>query len=291
MQQIDRGIFYENSYLGVTLGALVFSHGVIVIDAPLRLEDTRSWRSAIINQRGGSNRVLVNLDAHPDRTLGSRALDCVIIAHAKAAQVFRSRPTIFKGQTVETGAIWETYTDAIGMRWASPDITFTHRMSLHWGGPEVVLEHHPGPNQGAIWVHIPDAHVLFVGDAVLVNQPPFLAHADFNSWLESLDLLLSSYRNYTIISGRGGPVTQEDIRLQYEFLREVIDAMERLSKTSLTPEAIQDLVPALLSRYSFPAELRELYSVRLRYGLHHCFARRYRLINTLGQTEVADEEQ
>jgi hypothetical protein len=96
MQQITRNIYFEDGYLGVTVGALVLPHGLILIDAPLRAEDSRSWRSALINQRGGSNKLLINLDAHPDRTLGTRALDCTIIAHQKTALVFRNRPTIFK---------------------------------------------------------------------------------------------------------------------------------------------------------------------------------------------------
>ena len=82
MMQIERGIFYEQNYLGVTVGGLVYSHGVIFIDAPLRPEDARAWRSALLAQRGGASRVLVNLDAHPDRALGARALDCTIITTA-----------------------------------------------------------------------------------------------------------------------------------------------------------------------------------------------------------------
>ncbi len=39
MQQINRNIFFEDGYLGVTIGALVFPHGLILIDAPLRSED------------------------------------------------------------------------------------------------------------------------------------------------------------------------------------------------------------------------------------------------------------
>ena len=170
MQLIERGIYYEDSFLGVTLGGLVFSHGTIIIDAPLRAEDARSWRSALLNQRGGSNRLLINLDANPDRTLGDRALECTIVAHTKTAQVFRNRPTIFKGQSVESGAAWEAYGDAIGMRWATPDITFTQRMSLHWGGPEVVLEHHPGPTPGATWVVIPEAKVVFRQSILGIRQ-------------------------------------------------------------------------------------------------------------------------
>lgn len=291
MQQIARGIYYEDSYLGVTLGALVFSHGVIMIDAPLRAEDARSWRSALLNQRGGANRLLINLDAHPDRTLGARAMDTTILAHAKAALVFRTRPTIFKGQTVESGAEWETYNDAIGMRWATPDITFSQQMALHWGGPEVILEHHPGPAPGAIWVIIPAERVIFVGDTVVVDQPPMLANAEVKPWLESLEQLQESYRDYVIISGRGGPVVGDLISSQQSFLSSVEEEMDRLVGQNATPEATEELISSLLSGLSFSGERREQYVQRLRYGLYQYYSRRYHPGNTaLEQSEVEEEE-
>lgn len=290
MQQIERGIYYEDSFLGVTVGALVFSHGAILIDAPLRLEDNRSWRSTITNQRGGPNRLLVSLDAHPDRTLGTRALECTIITHHKTAQVFRNRPTIFKGQSVETGAVWETYSEAIGMRWASPDITFTERMSLHWGGAEVILEHHPGPSAGAIWVLVPDYHTMFVGDTVVARQPSFFAQADFDAWLASLDLLLSEYSNYTVVSGRSGRVTVGDIQAEKELILEVLEKFDALAKRGASPEATYDMVPSLLSNIKAPAEMQDLYTRRLKYGLSHSYARRYRPGSALDRPEAEDEE-
>ena len=36
MQQIDRGIYIENTYPGVTIGAVLLPMGTILIDAPLR---------------------------------------------------------------------------------------------------------------------------------------------------------------------------------------------------------------------------------------------------------------
>ena len=151
MQYVEQNVFYENIYLGVTLGALVFTHGTIMIDAPLRTEDARSWRSMLINQRGGPNRLLLYMDAHPDRTLGARVMDSTILAHKETAEIFNQRPMIFKGFSVETGAVWESYNDAIGLRWATPDITFSQRISIHWGDAEVVLQHQPGPTPGSIW--------------------------------------------------------------------------------------------------------------------------------------------
>jgi glyoxylase-like metal-dependent hydrolase (beta-lactamase superfamily II) len=91
-------------------------------------------------------------------------------------------------------------------------------MSLHWGGPEIVLEHHPGSYAGSIWVIIPSEQVVFVGDTVVPDQPPFLANAELNDWINSLELLATSYRDYIIISGRGGPVAGEAIRLQQKIL-------------------------------------------------------------------------
>lgn len=290
MQQIETGIFFEDSYLGVTVGALIFSYGIIVIDAPLRTEDTRSWRAAMNNYRGGSNRLLVSLDAHPDRTLGTRALECTIIAHQKTALVFRNRPTVFKGLNVETGAVWETFNDAIGMRWASPDLTFTEKMHLHWGGPEVILEHQPGPNPGSIWVLIPESKTIFVGDAIPLNQPPFLMQADIPVWIESLNTLLKQYRDFKIVSGRGGLVKSEDIKATIKLLKDVESAIETLGKKNAAPEATYDLAAKTITKFSATGKQRELYLTRLRYGLYQYYARRFRPANVIGQPEIGEEE-
>jgi glyoxylase-like metal-dependent hydrolase (beta-lactamase superfamily II) len=291
MQQIEQGIIFEDSFLGVTVGALAFPQGIVLIDAPIRPEDTRAWRSSVVSPRSGPNRMLISLDAHPDRTLGTRALESTIIAHQKAAQVFRNRPTIFKGQTVETGAAWETFSDAIGMRWASPDITFSDRMSLHMGGPEVALEYHGGPTPGSIWVIVPAARTVFVGDALTVDQPPFLALADLPAWIESLDLLVNDYSDYRIVAGRGGLAGVDDVKKMRKLLKDILQRMEKLAAKNAASESTQEMVAALLGQYSFPAKLTDLYTTRLRYGLQQCFSRRYRPTQVVGQPEIEEEEQ
>jgi glyoxylase-like metal-dependent hydrolase (beta-lactamase superfamily II) len=291
MQQIKNGIYYETTYLGVTLGALVFPNGTILIDAPLRPEDARAWRSALLNQRGASNRVLVSLDAHLDRTLGARAMDCSIIAHIKTAQIYRNRPTIFKGQNTDSGSEWEAYNEAIGTRWSSPDITFTDRMVLHWGGPEVWLEHHPGPAAGSVWVIIPEEEVIFVGDTITPNQPPFLASAELPEWFESVDLLLDKYKDFTIVSGRGGPVSLDDVRLQRKFLASVDQRLEDLARENAAPEATEGVIPDLLRDLKLPKEKHEQYIQRLRSGLYQYYTRRYRGgVNPLEQVRFEEGE-
>jgi glyoxylase-like metal-dependent hydrolase (beta-lactamase superfamily II) len=276
MHQISRVIYYEDMYLGVTLGALVFPQGIILIDAPLRPEDARAWRSSLHNLRGGSGRLMISLDAHLDRTLGSRSMDCTILSHQKTALAYRDRPVIFKGQNLESGADWENYNDAIGTRWAAPDITFTQHMLLHWGGPQVQVQHHPGPAPGAIWVIIPEEQVVFVGDAVVLDQPPFLENADLLPWIETLELLHKSYRSYTVVSGRGGPVPQELIRNQTALLKKIARQVERLAAKNAAPERTEDMIPGLLNGLDFPVELKEKYRQRFRAGLYQYYNRQYR---------------
>ncbi len=193
MQAIAKDVYIEDEYPGVTLGVISLTHGLLQIDAPPSPEDARTWRAALLSLGGGSERLLVNLDAHPDRTLGARAMDCTIVVHEKTAQVFRSRPNTFKAQGEDTGADWEGIPGLGNVRWILPEITFSHQMTLHWDdNAPIILEHHPGPSAGATWVILPHEKVVFVGDAVLRNQPPFLAGADLPAWLETLKLLLSS---------------------------------------------------------------------------------------------------
>jgi glyoxylase-like metal-dependent hydrolase (beta-lactamase superfamily II) len=277
MQAIAKDIYISNEYPGATLGVINLPLGLIQIDAPPAPEDGRAWRAALLNMGGSSDRLLVNLDAHPDRTLGARAMDCTIVAHEKTAHVFRTRPSTFKAQGEETGADWETVPGMGNIRWVPPEITFSHQMFIHWGDSPVLLEHHPGPTSGAAWVILQDLKIVFVGDAVLKNQPPFLAGADIPVWLTTLKLLLSpAYRNWLVVSGRGGVVAVEAIRAQKDYLEHVLTRVEKLAKKKSSPEAVENLVAPLLNPFKIPASQMHKYSRRLRYGLHRYYARHYR---------------
>lgn len=284
MHQIAPGIYIEDAFAGVTLGALIQPHGTVMVDAPLRAEDARSWRSSLTNLSIGSNRILVNLDAHLDRTLGSRALDSTIVAHESTAQVFRNRPSVFKGHSTDSGAEWEVSNDVFGTRWAIPDITFSDRLYLQWGGADVILEHHPGPTLGSIWVLVPAAKIVFVGDTILNDQPPFLASADLPAWIESLELLKNSYKQYTIISGRGGSNGKDGIREQSNILKKILRGLEKLAKKDAPPEMTEDLIPGLISGMSLAPDRRKHYIQRLRHGLYYYYTQHYQAMDSIQQS-------
>ena len=276
MQEITKNIFIEDQFLGVTLGVIVTPRGLIQIDAPPSPEDARSWRASLMNLGGGVDRLLINMDAHPDRTLGARAMDCTVAAHEKTAYIFRTRPSTFKAQGEETGADWESIPGLGSVRWAPPEISFVDQMTLHWGSSPVILEHRPGPSVGSIWVHMPAEKVLFVGDMVMKNQPPFLAGSNLKAWLESLNLLLEpEYKGYTFISSRGGVVNSSAIKAQYDFLKHIHDKLNKSTTKKPNPAAVEKMVTSLLTWFKAPSARQKQFAQRLRYGLMHYNARQY----------------
>ncbi len=275
MHTIDEGIFYEDCYPGVTVGAISLPHGLLLIDAPLRTEDIRNWRS-VLHSRGGGERMLAVLDAHYDRTLGLRMMEAPVIAHHKTAAVLKKRTGLFKGQGDESGAEWELCAPMGSRRWLQPDFTFTVQLTLHWGSSDVHLEHHPGPMSGAAWVVIPQRKVVFVGDAVFKNQPPFLANADIPAWLESLHTLEELARDgFIIIVGRSGTAVQQDVLAQQEFLTRVQEKLGDLHARKAPPKLARSLAPDLLETLPIPPNRRGFYTLRLEYGLEAYYRKHY----------------
>jgi len=276
MDAIGKNVYIEDRYLGVTLGVITQPRGLVQIDAPPAPEDGRSWRASLMGMGNGPERVLINLDAHPDRTLGVRAMDCTVIAHEKTALAFRNRPNTFKAQGDETGSNWEAIPGLGSVRWAPPEISFMDTMTLHWGGEPVILQSRSGPTPGAIWVVLSEEKVVFVGDAVLKGQPPFLAHADLPAWIEALDVLQTAeFKGFTIISGRGGVVTPQAVKAEGEFLKKLLDKIEKLGGKKAAPGATDKLADAMLKEFKAPAARQKQYLHRLRYGLNHYFIRHY----------------
>lgn len=285
MQAIANQVYIEDQYPGVTLGAIALPHGLIQVDAPPSPEDGRSWRASLLGLNSGVERLLVNLDAHPDRTLGVRAMDCTVVAHEKTAQAFRNRPNTFKAQGDETGADWESVAGIGSVRWSPPEISFTSRMSIEWSNLQIILEHHPGPTPGASWVVLPELKIVFVGDLVMKRQPPFLAYSNLPEWLAALDILLNDYQTFTVVSGRSGLVNKVDIQAQRDFIANLATQMDALAQKQAGADAVEALIQPLLAAVKAPAERQKQYAQRLAHGLRHYYQRRYHPTSNLETDE------
>ena len=196
-------------------------------------------------------------------------------AQNDVVETFRQRPAIFKTQNIDTGAEWEGCSGLTGIRYKQPDIVFSDQIIIQGKELDILVEHHPGPAKGASWVVVPERKVIFIGDAVVVKQPPFLANADLPAWIETIDFLLIKQKGNKIISGRGGLINEKHIRSMRKLLVDLNKRMERLGKRKASPEETVKMVPKILANTESPTKYKDLYSQRLKYGLYHCYARNY----------------
>jgi len=278
MQEIAPKIYIETSFPGVTLGAINWSHGLILIDAPFRAEDARSWRSALLNLGGGVDRVLVNMDDHLDRVIGVRNMDCTVVAHASIADNICSRPATFKPQPMGSGAEWEQYGGIGTVRWVVPDISFAETMEIYWDSENtpLLLEHHPGPSYGSIWAILPEHQIIFIGDAVTPGEPPFLECANLPEWISALALLQSpAYQNFMMISSRSGVIHASDLAEQAHYLQNLHEKLETLGAQKAPVEKTESLIPDLLKPFHFSADKEILFQQRLSFGLRQYYTRGY----------------
>ena len=277
MHEIKPGIYYEDSYPGPTIGAILLPRGMIFIDAPLRPEDGHRWKTTLLNRSQGTiHKLAVCLDDHPDRTIGAKSLDCPILIHKDAATGLQEPNTVFRPQFTESGSQWEKYPETSGMQWMVPDITFTEKIQLHWSDEEVLVEHHPGPRPGASWVIIPSHKVMFIGDAVVDNGPPFLSKAHLPTWIDTLDVLLRArFRDYEMISGRGGPITQDHIRELKKAFRKIYRRIDKLASRRASAEDIKNQAEKFLDDFNFLKRDRESFLQRLQHGFTQYYLRNY----------------
>jgi glyoxylase-like metal-dependent hydrolase (beta-lactamase superfamily II) len=266
MQKLAPKVFLENKYIGVNLGLVVTSEGLLLVDSPLHPEEVQEWWK-VVSERGRP-KFLILLDSHPDRVLGSRTLKLPAIAQDQTLKAIREWADTFKGNAHPIGAEADLLKRITGVNNAIPEITFSERMVIHMGGKEIIFLNRPGPRPGSMWMVIPDLSVVFVGDTVTIDEPPYVGVSDIEAWLNSLDELRGSdMKSYTLISSCGGRINRKDINHMARFLRKVQSRVEKLNDEKSRNEEMERLAIDLMGDFSIRAMREDLILKRLKTGL------------------------
>ena len=275
MRKIAPGVFVEDKYPAVTIGAVVTQQGVILVDSPLRADDTRAWMASLADL--GRPRYMALLDSHPDRVLGARMASFTLVGHDWTRLIMSAWSDSFKGNTNPIGADADGLKRITGVRRAIPELTFSGEMRIRLGEREFQFLHRPGPTPGSIWMLVPDAKAIFIGDTVTVKEPPYLGHAEIEKWLETLqDLRHSRFRSFKLISGRDGLIKRDDINAMARFLRRIPHRIRDFSERGEAPEAVGNYAQQLIRSYKAIAPARmDLSMLRLKTGLIHLYTKMY----------------
>jgi glyoxylase-like metal-dependent hydrolase (beta-lactamase superfamily II) len=273
MVKILKDLHIEKEFPGTFLGLVMGEGRALLIDAPLRPEEVRDWL-AMVNEMA-EPRYLVLLDAHPDRSLGARHVNLPRISSAVTAETIESWPDTFKGSAKPKGIEADNLNRITGVKRAVPDVVFKDEMTVALPGRPVRLVHRPGPTAGSIWAEIPSKSTVFIGDAVTVNEPPYLGMADIEAWMETLDILRDPpYDEYKVLSSRDGLVDRDEINNMARFLRKVPVRLERMEErqdpegaaVTIASELVEDFSPTIartpIAEHRLQAGLVELYRRR-----------------------------
>lgn len=266
MRRIAPGVYLETKFPGVNVGAIVGDGEIFLVDSPLRVDDTREWASELSGI--GQLRYLALMDHHPDRVLGSRSLAVPKVAHEASLQEMKGWSDTYKGSAHPIGAEADRLKRVTGVGRVLPELMFSESMEFLVGGRRIRLVHRPGPMAGSMWVLVPDANVVFIGDTVTVAEPPYVGQARVDSWLESLDELRQRpLRSWRQVSSRDGLVNRNDINAAARFVRRIPTLMNRLSNRKDPPEAVAKQVAGWMKSFNIPAARRDLVLLRLTTGL------------------------
>ena len=249
MKEIATDISIEQNSLGLYTGIIQSEMGMVLIDSPLRPVDGGFWKGRVDQDESCHICYMIVLDTNYDRLLSIKGTECAIVAHSGAITPIRSRPPRVSEDSQQHLENPETITG--GTRMLPPEIVFDTELSLHVDDLQVDLEHHAGSNHAGVWVVVPERKVVFVGDAVVVEQPPFLAYANLETWEADLEFLLSEkFKDYMVVSSRSGVVDRDQIKAMIRQIANFRSTFEVLKERNALLEEWHSTIPQFLARFS-----------------------------------------
>jgi cyclase len=222
IREIAPNVFVETGYHGANVAFIVTGEGVILIDTPMLPEEARDWSKEIAKRTDQQIRYIINTDHHRAHVIGNQYFPtATVIAHEHAWKEMKSYGDSFRTRLInmyrdripEAVEEWKEYLEII-----KPQITFTGRTILYKGDKEIHLIPVGGHTPATTVVLFPNERLLFAGDVVVTNRPPFLSQGNTKEWLEALTYLRKQ-RYDILIPGHGELTGKEATEKMSEFLR------------------------------------------------------------------------
>ena len=221
MREIDPGIYVETDQRGANYSAIIAEDGVVVLDTPVVPEQARAFRDELQRLSGGLPfRYIINTDHHRGHILGNQFFQPTpVIAHEQAWKHMKGYGDNFKQRVIDSfkkePEIQAQFTD---IQIVVPKVTFSHRLDIVRGGRDIRIIKVGGHTAATSVVFLPRERLLFVGDAVWVDQHPYMAQANSKEWLDGLTFI-RKLKADRIVPGRGPVCEREATEKMSEYIR------------------------------------------------------------------------
>jgi cyclase len=222
IREIAPNIFVETAYHGANVAFIVTGEGVILIDTPMLPKEARHWRGEIRKRTGEEILYILNTDHHRAHVIGDQHFPtATVIAHEHAWKEMKSYGDSFRTRLInmyreripEAVTEWKETLEII-----KPQVTFTGRTILFKGDKEIHMIPVGGHTPATTVIYFPNERLLFSGDVVVTNRPPFLSQGNTKQWLQALTYL-RKLRYDVLIPGHGELTGKEATENMSNYLR------------------------------------------------------------------------
>lgn len=221
MREISPGIFVETDQRGANYGAVVTNDGVIVIDTPIVPKQAVAFREEMKRLTGGKPFLyIINTDHHRGHIVGNQYLTPTpVVAHDIAWKHMKGYGDNFKQRVIDSFKKEpEIQAQFTNIQIIVPKVTFSHRLDIVRGGRDLRIIKVGGHTAATSVIWLPNERILFSGDAVWVDQHPYMAQANSKEWLDGLTFI-RKLRSDQIVPGRGPVCGREATERMSEYIR------------------------------------------------------------------------
>jgi cyclase len=221
MREISPGVFLETDQRGANYGGILTDDGTIVIDTPMVPKQAQAFREELRRLADGKPFLyVINTDHHRGHILGNQFfLPTPVIAHDQAWKHMRGYSDNFKQRVIDSfkkePEVQAQFTD---IQIIVPKITYSHRLDIIRGGRDIRIIRIGGHTAATSVVLLPQEKILFIGDAVWVEQHPYMAQANSKEWLDGLTYI-RKLKADRIVPGRGPVCGREATERMSEYIR------------------------------------------------------------------------
>ena len=269
-REIAPNVFIETEFHGANVAYIITGEGVILIDTPMLPVDARAWLAEIQERTDQKIIYIINTDHHRAHVIGNQHFPmATVIAHEHAwkemksyGDSFRTRLlNMYRDRIPEAVAEWKRTLQII-----KPEITFTGRTILFKGDKEIHLIPLGGHTPATTVVYLPSESLLFAGDVVITDRPPFLSQGNTKEWLQALTYLRKL--NYDIlVPGHGEPTSKEATENMSNYLRMVRRKVRRAYRQGMAKADTARSLSHLIRYWPIPPEEKPKADRRFKSGL------------------------
>jgi cyclase len=270
MREISPGIFVETDQRGANYSAILTDDGFIVIDTPIVPRQAVAFRDELKRIAGGKPFLyIINTDHHRGHIVGNQFFTPTpVVAHDIAWKHMKGYGDNFKQRVIDSfkkePEIQAQFTD---IQIIVPKVTFSHRLDIVRGGRDIRIIRIGGHTAATSAIWMPIDKMLFVGDAVWVDQHPYMAQGNSKEWLDGLTYI-RKLRADQIVPGRGPVCGREGTERMSEYIRYIrarVRTMHRQGRTK--QETVQTVLREVVGWFPIAPALKSKTESQIKQGI------------------------